>query len=532
MDNLFQWFRAHRGRLIGAVAGAVLLLGVSFYLIYSEFRIDVPAYHIAVLTRKTGIDMPNSAELAPDETFKGLQRDVLTEGRYYYNPYGWDWDVVPQVEIPPGKLGVRIRLYGDDLKYGKIIAEKETDKGIVPNVLRPGRYAINAIVVDGVTKELISPQREKDNFVEIIELYDPVKIPAGYRGVLTLLQADMPDDPNVLLVENGKRGPQKESYQEGTKFVNPFIERINLVDCRSQRYNMGDKGDFGFPSRDGFWVVLEGIIEFRVKPEMASEVYVTYNDVKNGDEIDFEVIQKIILPNARSFCRLEGSDHAGRDFIGGDTRIKFQNDFQKAMEQACDPLGVQIIQALITRIKPPEAIADPIREREVEFQRAEQYVQQVKQQEAEQLLAIEQAMIKRKSEMVGAEQEVVVITVAAQRDQEVAITKVNERKVVAQFKLDAAEDEAAAVVARGEAVAKVIMFDNEAAAAGWRAAVAAFNGEGKDYAKYILFQKLAPGFRSIMANTADSPLMQIFEDFAQKGPMKKVQGGLGKNGKK
>lgn len=514
--NIVEWLRRHAGRMIGGVAVVAVLTITCFYVIYSMFRIDVPAYHIAVLTHKTGIDMPNSAEVAPDGTYKGLQKDVLTEGRYYYNPYSWSWDVVPQIEIPKGKLGVRVRLYGDDLKYGQIVASKETDKGIVPDVLRPGRYAINAILVDGKTKRLLSPPREKDNFVEIVELHDPVTIPAGYRGIVTLLQAPMPEDPNVLLVAAGKRGPQEASYEEGTHYVNPYIERINLVDTRSQRYNMGDKGDMGFPSRDGFWVVLEGIVEFRVKPDHASNVYVTYNDDDNGDQIDEEIIHKIILPNARSFCRLEGSNHAGKEFISGDTRIQFQNDFQTAMEQACEPLGVEIIQALITRIKPPEAIATPIREREVAEQTAEQYIQQVLQQEAEQKLAVENAMVERKKEMIVAEQAVVKVTVQAKREQEVAVTKANENLGVAKFKLDAATDEAAAVVARGKAIADVIMFDNEASAAGWRAAVEAFNNSGADYAKYVLYQKLAPGFQSIMANTADSPLMQIFEDFRKK----------------
>ena len=67
--------------------------------------------------------------------------------RYFKNPFFWDWVVVPQVEIPEGKLGVRTRLYGDNLGPGDLIAWSEGQKGIVPEVLRPGRHAINAWVV-------------------------------------------------------------------------------------------------------------------------------------------------------------------------------------------------------------------------------------------------------------------------------------------------------------------------------------------------------------------------------------------------
>ena len=79
------------------------------------------------------------------------------------------------------------------------------------------------------------------------------------------------------------------------------------------------------------------------------------------DEDDYrllEIVNKIILPNARSFCRLRGSNHSGREFIQGDTRAQFQEDFQEAMAKTCDSQGVEVIQALITKIRPPEKIAE------------------------------------------------------------------------------------------------------------------------------------------------------------------------------
>ena len=42
--------------------------------------------------------------------------------------------------------------------------------------------------------------------------------------------------------------------------------------------------------------------------------------------------------------------------------------------------------------------------------------------------------------------------------------------------------------------------------------IAAFGGDGEAYARYVMYQKLAPGFRSIMTNTADSPLMEVFQN--------------------
>lgn len=496
----------------GAVVIAVALVAMGLFY-YSSCRIEVPNYHIAVLTKKTGKDLPNDAEIAPSDEYKGVQLAVLGEGRHFRNPWYWDWEVVPQVEIPKGKIGVRVRLYGEDPPYGEVIAWKDTEKGIVPDVLVPGRYAINAWVKG-------TPKRYRDNYAEYIELHDPVNVPAGFRGVKTNLAGELPVDPNKILTEPGRRGVEKESLDAKTHAVNPYVTRIELVDCRSQRFNLGEGAgdDIGFPSKDGFWVTLDGIIEFRVMPEEAARVYVLYNEKMNDQgsaAIDEEIIKKVVLPNARAFCRLKGSDYAGKDFISGDTRTKFQEDFQKAMDAACESEGIEIVQALITKIYPPQQIAEPVRTRQIAVEQRQQYSRELLQQESEKQLAIETEMNDRKQQLVQAEQKVIKITTEAMQAQEVALIEANKRLKVAELGLQAATDVAAATIARGAADAKVVEFNNEASAAGWRKAVEAFDGNGEEYARMVMMKKLAPAFRSVMVNTADSPIMEIFKQYQQ-----------------
>ena len=490
--------KATRAGLLLMIVLAVTLIGGVLYF-YESFRIYVPTKHVAILIKKTGLDLPNGEEVAPSNEYKGVQREFLKEGRYFYNPYTWDWEIIEAFEVPAGKSAVRVRLTGDDLPYGQLLAEKDSEKGIVPGYLREGRYEINP-------------------YLERIEVHDPVVIPAGHKGVVTRLSGPLPVDPNVLLVPapvNGVPfvGVQEKTIDPQTYYVNPYEERVSRVDCRSQRFNLADKKDMGFPSKDGFWVSLDGIVEFRVKPEEAARVFVTYNEDINGDDITEEIVAKIILPNARSFCRLEGSQSLGHEFIEGDTRIAFQKKFQDAMQENCDPLGVEIIQALITRITPPEPIAEPVRAREIAKQEEKQYKQQILQQESEKSLAVEKAMVTRKTELVKAEQDVVQVTTLAKQVQQVAVTKANEKLAVAEFKLAAAKDEAEAVLARGKAEAEVVEFENQAEAAGWKRAVEAFSGDGKQYARYVLLQKMSSAYRDIMVNTADSPIMKIFESF-------------------
>ena len=251
---------------------------------------------------------------------------------------------------------------------------------------------------------------------------------------------------------------------------------------------------------------------------MAAKVFVLYNEETNGDRIDEEIVRKVILPVARSFCRVQGSKNTGKDFIEGTSRTHFQDEYQRTMSSRCDPLGIEIIQALITKINPPEQIAKPVRNREIAKQQEEQYQQEILQQKSEEKLAIEKELVKQKQELVKAEQDVIRVTTMAQREQEVALTKAREKLAVSEFRLAATKDEAAAVKSKGQGAAQVIEFKNKAEAAGWERSVDAFDGSGDLYAQYVLLQKIASAYRNIMVNTADSPIMKIFDSFNNPGP--------------
>ena len=503
--------RAARKLGFVAIIVAIPIVMVALYVVYSQFRIDVPAKCIAVLTKITGKDIDNDEEIAPDAKHKGVQPAVLTEGRYFYNPYDWDWEIFPMVEIPEGKMGVRVRLSGDSLPYGDFVATEENQKGIVKDVLRPGRYPLNAIVKDSAG-QIITP-RKKSNHVEVVELHDPISISAGYKGIVTNLAGPMPENPNVLLVPAGMRGAQNETLEPGTYYLNPYMYEVTPVDCRSQRFNLAESDDMGFPSKDGFWVSLDGIIEFRIKADRAAEIYVLYNEPIGGKQrIDQEIIKKIIMPNARSFCRLRGSNNSGRDFIGGDTRSKFQEEFQKAMKNSCDSHGVEIVQALITRINPPQAIAGPVRNREVAHQKLKQFQEQTLQQGQEAKLAIETTLIDQKRALIEAESIVIQKITKAKELQQVAVTKAEELYEVAKRDLVAATDKAAAIMFKKQAEAGIADFENAAESAGWKRSVDSM-GSGDEFAKFVLYQKLAPSYKSIMTNTANSPLMDIFKNY-------------------
>ena len=131
-------------------------------------------------------------------------------------------------------------------------------------------------------------------------------------------------------------------------------------------------------------------------------------------------------------------------------------------------------------------------------------------------MAVQKATVDQKKALVAASQDVVVVTTEAKKQQEVALIDANKRLAVAEQKLLAAKDLAAAIMAKGKADADVIQFANQAEAAGWQKAIAAFGGNGTEYARWTLYKKLAPAFRSLMVNTENSPLMDVFKTFDSK----------------
>ena len=466
------------------VAAAVFVAVTVPWSIYQECRIDVPNKHMAILTHKMGKDLEPGVVIAPSPEYKGVQKEVLTEGRYYYNPYDWEWQVVPQVEIPEGKLGVRIRMYGDDLAAGELIAWKENQKGIVPEVLRPGRYPINAWV---------DRQRERlvQNYAEIVELHDPVTIPAGYKGLITDLTAPMPKQANELLSAKGERGVQSETLEPGTYYLNPVraggpFGGLPQPAIQPHRHRVSHQGRFlGQPGGDHR-------IPRQTRTGRQPPTFSTTRSAKSKNLAE-EVIAKVILPNARAYTRLRGSNHSGKEFIAGDTRVTFQEDFQKTMKSTCDEQGIEVIQALITTIKPPEKIADPVRRRQIALQQEAQYKKEIEQQVAEQELAVQKATVEQKKALVAASQEVVVVTTEAKKKQEVALIDANKRLAVAEQKLLAAKDLAAAIMAKGKADADVIRFANQAEAAGWQKVDRRFRRQRQRVRPLDALQEVGPG---------------------------------------
>jgi hypothetical protein len=92
---------------------------------------------------------------------------------------------------------------------------------------------------------------------------------------------------------------------------------------------------------------------------------------------------------------------------------------------------------------------------------------------------------------------------------------------VAKLQLQAAQQQADALIAQGRAEANVVLLQKQAEAEPLRQQVAAF-GDGNAYAQYFFYQKLAPSVKSILTNT-EGPFADLFHQLAM--PVKTTSQG-------
>jgi regulator of protease activity HflC (stomatin/prohibitin superfamily) len=294
--------------------------------------------------------------------------------------------------------------------------------------------------------------------------------------------------------------------------VNPFERRITPISILSQKFAMADKDAITFPSADSFDIRLDGFVEWSIDPQDLPLIYVQYGE---GNGLIPYLEEKVILPYARSFCRLVGSQYNARDFISGDTKLKFQQEFEQRLQEACRKEGILVRQALVRNIEPPDAIKQPINEREIAKEQILQYDQQIKVAKSMATLTAQQEMAKQNQAIGQMTADVVGVTKKAEQDQDVAITKAQQELAVAKLRLEAAQKEADALVSRGKADADVILLNKQAEAEPLRQQITAF-GDGATYARYFFYQKIAPSMKSILTTT-DGPFADIFRQFAVPG---------------
>ena len=473
---------------VGGVLLVLALLCLPLWFWYG-WRIEPGPGEIAILMRKTGKDLPPDLILAPGPGYKGIQEEVLPEGRFFRNPYTWHWKYARAMDIPAGKFGVLVRKTGKNLPSGEIIARDDSYKGIVRDVLGTGRHRINPYAYD-------------------LKIYDDITIKPGHVGVVTSLcgtdiLSSPPEDGEPrsasgeagFLVSEGEKGVLPTILKEGTHRLNPFLYSIMIVNIQSQRFELSGADAITFLTLDGFTVTAEGTLEFNLDVE---KIALLSHEVGDMDDI----LQKIILPAARGFSRIEGSKKNATEFIVGESRQAFQNSLETYLKGVCAPWGVSLNSVLIRDIFAPQEIAGIIRERELAVQDGKKFEQQIVQAQSQAELGRQKALAAQNSAKVAAETARIQQKIQAEQKQAEAVIAAQTQLEIAETELKAAEAEATARLTEAEAERKVVEARTTAEADVLRQEVEVYENEA-DYVRAKLYEKAAPHIESVV--TGDSP---------------------------
>ena len=485
----------------GSLAAALLALVLSLWVWYG-WRIEPVNGQIAILLKKTGKDLPPEAILAPGPEYKGIQEDVLPEGRYFRNPWTWEWRYASTVDIPAGKFGVLVRKFGKDLPEGEILATDENSKGIVRDVLGTGKHRINPYAYE-------------------VKLYDDITIKPGHVGVVTDLTGDDIIAPGGakdaatgtgFLARDGAKGVAARILKEGTHRLNPFVYAVSIVNIQSQRFELSGADAISFLTLDGFTVNAEGTLEFNLEVD---KVALLSHEVGDMDDI----LQKIILPAARGFSRIEGSKKNATEFIVGESRQAFQNSLEKYLKDVCRPWGVSLNSVLIRDIFAPQEVAAIIRKRELAVQEANKIDQQIVQAKSQAELERQRALAAQNSAKVAAETESIRAKIRAEQHSAERVIAAQTRLEVASVDLKAAKADAEAMLTEAEGRRKVVETRTTAEANVLRQEVAAY-ADDDDYVRAKLYEKTAPRLKDVLTGDVPGEMFGLPVRRAEKGGAK------------
>lgn len=490
-------------------------------------RFYVEPNEMAVIISQNGKDLPPGQILA-EKGQKGVQREVLGEGRHFRNPIFFEHKIEPVTLIPPGKIGVVTSKVGTELPAGEFLAGPG-QKGILRTVLGPGKYRLN-------------PYGYK------IDIVDAMSVPIGYAGVITSLSGGQA--PAGEFAGNDQKGVRKDILQPGLYYVNPQQYNVDVLEIGVNQVTLAGKlggqvvtknrlegqsaameqlqsavfdeqrakrddyiskssmlsrkaapvakptewkkekrgtqqADFApaksyeanntlglsefveFPSRDGFKISLDMSVEMELLPSDIATIFSRYGDLP-------ALVDKIIMPQITSISRNKGSEYRAKDFIVGEGREKFQNDLTAALAATLGEKKIVVHNALIRHVVVPDQILDPIQQASIAIEQdlTNKERQNTAKKEAE--LNTEVSLIDQRRMQVEQETQKLKAEIKADQEKKVAEIKAETTKRVAEIQMDTAVIQADTVRLLAVAGADALKLVEGARADGFRLKALAF----------------------------------------------------------
>lgn len=516
----------------------------------------------------------NGKELAPGQILaekgqKGIQREVLGEGRHFRNPIFFEHKIVPVTIIPPGKIGVVTSKVGDELPSGEFLAGPG-QKGILRTVLGPGKYRLN-------------PYGYK------IDVVDAMSVPIGYAGVITSLSGAQA--PAGAFAGDDQKGVRKDILQPGLYYVNPEQYKVDVLEIGVNQVSLAGKqgGQVVTKNRlEGQSAAMEQLQsavfdEQRTKREeyvsrsswltskapapAPSSAYADKRKIGKQEQADLErarkyalgdsmntlglaefvefpsrdgfkisldmsvemellpsdialiysrygdlpaLVDKIIMPQITSISRNKGSEYRAKDFIVGEGREKFQNDLTAALAGTLGEKKIVVHNALIRHVEVPNQILDPIQQASIAVEQdlTNKERQNTAKKEAE--LNTELSLIDQRRMQVEQETRKLQAEIKADQEKQVAEIKAETIRKVAEIDMETAGIKADSVRLLAGANANALKLVEGAKADGFRLKAEAFK-DPQAFTYWEMAKNLNPQMKLNIMHAGDGTLWTDLE---------------------
>lgn len=425
----------------------------------------------------------------------GILKDMLGPGRHFLWIGWWETRLVEDVIIKPGEVAVVTSKMGNELPESQFLVDGTLDetqeKGILRQVLAPGRYRINdyAYKVDVIQEQTLTSGSQ-------IKHSGWVSIPTGYVGVVTNLTDNK--------LTSAIAGIQDQVLQPGLYPINPNEQHVDIIGVgyaeKSIRSNLvmkdgktiydesgepsvaSDDSGISFPSNDGFMIHMDFTAVWGIMPEQASDVIRKFGNLE-------AVETKVVVPQIESICRNKGSSLGAVQLLVGESRQVFQDEVSASFHKILEDKGLTLLHGFVRNIHIPQSVRKPIQEKFVADELTLTRDQELLTARTEANLREAEKMVDLEKERIDAETMKKVAQLVAEGEKTAEETKAETLKKVATVARKTAELDAEASVKLGKAKASAKQLEAEAKSELFTLAVAAF-GSGDAYNQWVFAQGL------------------------------------------
>jgi uncharacterized membrane protein YqiK len=465
---------------------------------------ELPMGHI--LARKVDCDnFQDTRKFLSNGGQKGKQVSYLQTGMYRVNTSLFTVQLTEITTIDEGMVGIITALDGCPLPPNQIAGLSVEghnnfqdfdsflgnggNRGLQPQVVLAGSYAINPWAVT-------------------LEQVKMTEIPIGHVGVVISYVGDEGGDISGTefkhgnIVKKGDKGVWNTAYDPGKYPINTYIMKVEIVPTtnlvlnwatgRNESHKLdANLSTITVRSKDGFSYNLDVSQIIHIPSNEAPKVIARFGSMQN-------LVSQVLEPTIGNYFRNSAQDSDVISFLS--TRQERQNAAKTRISEVLKEYNVHAVDTLIGDIVPPAELMKTLTDRKIAFEEKETFNVQQAAQEQKQKLKSATALADMQSDIVRAEQSVMIADKNAQKVTKEAEGEAAKIKAIATAnafsKKANAEAEAQQIELTGKAEAEKIQAIGDANASAYKKQVDAMGSE--NFGKFKIIEEVSKGHVKII----------------------------------